>query len=348
MDEMILKLFISSFLFSVMLHLSVIFLAKKYQLFIDSEMDKKPQKMHTLPTPRAGGIGIFTPFFWGLVLFYLYHPQPLLLGLFVGGSIIFMSGIIEDFNASLNPKTRLILQCLGAGFFVFLSESYLSNLGFGIELPAHIGIPFSIFAIVGMVNALNIIDGFNGLASGITLLALVCLYFLLPHSLIESCLIIILIASVLGFFIFNFPWGKIFLGDGGAYFLGFVLAGLLIHITQTPLNGETTPNISPWFGIALLIYPFWEVIFSIYRRRFIRHLSPVQPDKLHLHTILYKRFLKHNAKTSLFIVLSVSPFMILSTFVSSNDLFLLLISLAFILIYGVIYSRSTLFARKKR
>lgn len=331
------NMFLIAFSLSLFLNLAVIFITKKFQLFIDENTSNKPQRFHTLPIPRAGGIGIFIPFFFCLLFLSFKSQDPLLQGLLWGGSIVFLSGIIEDFNASLSPKLRLFLQCLGGGVFVFLSGEYLNDLGFGITLPAYLGIPFSLFAIVGIINAINIIDGFNGLASGIALMALICMAFLLPISLSLS-IICILIGSILGFWLFNFPWGKIFLGDGGAYFLGFVLASMLINLTQDSLGGGTRET-SPWFGIALLIYPFWEVIFSIYRKKFLRGISPMEPDKLHLHMLIYKRMTKNNAKTTFFIFLCTFPFMIFSAFFAHQTWILCLLSASFIGGYLYLYRK---------
>lgn len=317
----------------------MIILSQKYQYFIDCEKSDKPQRFHTLPTPRAGGIGIFTAFICTLAIL-LYQSvdseeTKLYLGFLLGGSLIFLSGIAEDFHSSLSPKVRLILQCLGGGSFIVLSGLYLQDLGFEISLPSYIGIPFTLFAIVGIINAINIIDGFNGLAGGIVLLALICIFSLLPYN---NPLILSLIGAVIGFLFLNFPKGKIFLGDGGAYFLGFVLASLLITITQnSSLLAVKEEGISPWFGIALLIYPFWEVIFSIYRKKFIRKISPMQPDGAHLHMLLYKRKFRSNPKTSIALLAFSFPFMLNATYFHANSGILVAQSLVFIFFYTIIY-----------
>lgn len=428
---------------SFILNLIIILVARRLDWFIDSL--QKPQKFHSNPTPRAGGIGIFLPFLCLNSWLYLQNPSPLILGLLCGGGIVFLSGIVEDFNASLSPKFRLFLQCLGSGIFIALSGIYLKDLGFGIHLPSYLGIPFTLFALVGMINALNIIDGFNGLASGIALIALILIISLgLPSPL--SLSILILIASILGFWLLNFPFGKIFLGDGGAYFLGFILASLLVGITQNPIGGggsrslavvwdrnthlpllgsdllhlsqkQTNPlssdarqcpststplsealqnsickpshfssasydqytlyasssipsqrakcpssslsslysllspplsqaPISPWFGLALLIYPFWEVLFSIYRKKFIRHISPMQPDEFHIHMLIHRYITHHNAKTSLLILSLVSPFMILARILYAQSLALVLLIMIFILGYLLFYRRLSRFVGK--
>ncbi|RDU72252.1 undecaprenyl/decaprenyl-phosphate alpha-N-acetylglucosaminyl 1-phosphate transferase [Helicobacter brantae] len=305
-------------------------LSKKFGLFIDTATSDKPQRFHTLPTPRAGGIGIFAPFLF-TSLSLLHTQSNFIYGALVGGSLVFLSGLVEDFNASLSPKVRLVLQCLGGGAFIYLSDLYLQNLGFGITLPSYIAIPFTLFAIVGIINAINIIDGFNGLAGGVALIALGVLTYLSEGG-VESIVFLALLGGVLGFLALNFPKGKIFLGDGGAYFLGFILSISLINLTQAPSS-----HISPWFGIALLIYPFWEVIFSIYRRK--RHKIPAMlPDSNHLHQLIFHKT-QSNPKTTLIILAFIAPFMLYALYFCNDEKALLLGSGIFIILYLLIYQR---------
>lgn len=317
---------------SFILNLFIIWASRRFNLFVDTASSDKPQRFHTLPTPRAGGIGIFAPFLF-TSLSLLHTDSKFLYGLVFGGSLVFLSGLIEDFNASLSPKVRLLLQCLGGGIFIYLSDLYLKNLGFGITLPNYIGIPFTLFAIVGIINAINIIDGFNGLAGGIALFALGCIAFLCQQNL-EFVLLLALLGGIVGFLLLNFPKGKIFLGDGGAYFLGFILAVFLVWLTQ-----EQGSKISPWFGIGLLIYPFWEVIFSIYRKKFVRKISPMQPDKFHFHMLIHRRFARSNPKTTLIILSFVLPFMAYATYFCQDERALLLGSGIFICMYLLLYKR---------
>ena len=244
---------------------------------------------------------------------------------------MFLSGLVEDFNASLSPKVRLVLQCLGGGAFIYLSGLSLQNLGFGITLPSYIAVPFTLFAIVGIINAINIIDGFNGLAGGVALIALGVLAYLSEGG-IESIMLLALLGGVLGFLALNFPKGKIFLGDGGAYFLGFILSITLINLTQSQDS-----QINPWFGIALLVYPFWEVIFSIYRRK--KHKIPAMlPDSNHLHQLIFQRT-QSNPKTTLIILSFISPFMLYALYFCNDEKALLLGSGIFITLYLLIYQR---------
>jgi UDP-GlcNAc:undecaprenyl-phosphate/decaprenyl-phosphate GlcNAc-1-phosphate transferase len=96
------------------------------------------------------------------------------------------------------------------------------------------------------------------------------------------------IAATLGFFVLNFPGGRMFLGDSGAYLLGTVIAFLLTILVYR------NPQVSPMFAAVLLVYPVWETLFSMYRKKILRGSSPMQPDGLHLHMLLYKRLVRTN------------------------------------------------------
>ena len=285
------SLFIYAFLISLSTLLLVIFLTHKYQLFIDNADNIKPQNFHINSTPRAGGIGILM----GLLLIILL---PLGFKFLLSIFLAFISGIFEDFHNSLSPKLRLFFQFLAALSAVFLTDTVVTYLGLGITMPYWMGMLFSIFAIVGMMNAINIIDGFNGLASGIILLILIsfALVGYQQQDVNILSIIYITIGTTFGFWILNFPKGKIFLGDGGAYLLGFIIAIIGIYLAS---NYE---DVSPWYIIAIFIYPVWEVIFSILRKLYIG-LSPFSPDAYHFHMLVYRQITKNNPLTSFFILL---------------------------------------------
>ena len=164
------------------------------------------------------------------------------------------------------------------------------------------------------MNAINIIDGFNGLASGIILLIL--LSFAITSYTHGNMTILYIILTTLGttvaFLILNFPRGKIFLGDGGAYLLGFIVSIIGIFLASK------YESVSPWYILAIFIYPVWEVLFSIGRKLFIG-LSPMQPDSKHLHMLVYRQITHNNSLTALFIVLSTLPFMTLSTIFQNSQ-----------------------------
>ena len=160
-------------------------------------------------------------------------------------------------------------------------DSLLSNY-------AIISLLFTLIVVGGLVNAINIIDGFNGLMIGYSIFVLLAIAFvanILGDGLVLQ-LSLLLVSSLFGLFVFNFPLGKIFIGDGGAYFIGFMMAiiGLMLGIRNE--------EVSHWFILLLFIYPLYETVFSIYRKKIVRGTSPSQPDGYHLHMLIYKRLVK--------------------------------------------------------
>jgi UDP-N-acetylmuramyl pentapeptide phosphotransferase/UDP-N-acetylglucosamine-1-phosphate transferase len=146
----------------------------------------------------------------------------------------------------------------------------------------------TVLAVAALANAVNIIDGFNGLASMVAFMMLASLAYVAfqvgePVVLSASLL---MMGAIMGFFIWNFPAGLIFLGDGGAYFIGFMLGELAILLVMRHRE------VSAWYPVLLFMYPIFETCFSIYRKKFIRGISPGIPDGVHLHMLVYKRLMR--------------------------------------------------------
>ena len=313
------------FLLSIFTLIVIIYFSHKHTLFIDDAEQDKPQNYHQDPTPRAGGLGIFS----GLILLIL---SPLGFKFLLPVTLAFFSGIFEDFHNSLSPRRRLSLQIVAALSAIWLTDSVVTYLGLGISMPYWMGTIFSTFAIVGMMNAINIIDGFNGLASGIILLILLSfgITSYTENNMDILTIVLVTAGSTLAFFVLNFPKGKIFLGDGGAYMLGFIVALIGIFLAAK------YESVSPWYILAIFIYPVWEVLFSIMRKLYIG-LSPMQPDTYHFHMLVYRQITQSNPLTSLFIIASTLPFMILSTIYPNKSITNITIALCFILYYLVLY-----------
>ena len=319
------SIFLYAFFISLFTLILVIFLSHKHNLFIDDASHNKPQNYHLDSTPRAGGLGILA----GLLLLIL---SPLGLKFLFPVALAFISGIFEDFHHSLSPRRRLSLQILAALSAIWITDSVVTYLGLGISMPYWMGIFFSTFAIVGMMNAVNIIDGFNGLASGVILLIL--LSFAITSHQHENMdifyIALITAGATFAFFLLNFPKGKIFLGDGGAYMLGFIVAIIGIFLASK------YESVSPWYVLAIFIYPVWEVIFSIIRK-LTMGVSPMQPDTNHFHMLIYRQITHSNPLTALFIVASLLPFMTLSTIFSNKSITNIAIACCFILYYSILY-----------
>jgi len=255
--------------------------------------DAGPQKFHAQPTPRIGGLAIAL----GLVAAYLYslissHDVNVITQfgyLLLAAIPAFAGGLVEDLTKRVSVAKRLILSMISAGIGVWLLSAVVTHLGFApldwlLQWPV-VAVVFTLFAVGGVVNAVNIIDGFNGIVSGFAgfmLLAIAFVSFLLGDIFLLNASLAML-GALLGFLFWNYPHGKIFLGDGGSYLIGFWLAELAVLIVARH------PEVSPWFAALLLIHPVCETLFSIYRRKFLHGKSPWHPDGLHLHTLIFRR-----------------------------------------------------------
>jgi UDP-N-acetylmuramyl pentapeptide phosphotransferase/UDP-N-acetylglucosamine-1-phosphate transferase len=251
-----------------------------------------PQKIHVVPVPRIGGLAIFAGVVTAAV-FMLYSLPAAQggLGLLLLGCALpaFLAGLVHDFSDSLTPRGRLVATAVSA-----LLAYYV--LGAGItrtDLPVFDQIVsvaagslfLTVLAVAGIAHAVNIIDGLNGLASmcvAIMLTAVAYVAFEVGDPLIMT-LALAGIGAILGFFLWNYPAGMIFLGDGGAYFLGFYVAELSILLLVR--NEE----VSPLFPLLVCIYPVFETLFSVYRRKVLRARPPHLPDGIHLHSLVYRR-----------------------------------------------------------
>ncbi len=294
-----------------------------------------PQKFHQKPTPRGGGIAIFFSFLWAS-LYYLRIETFALTSFFV-----WITGLFEDINQKTSPHIRLIAQIISAIIAIIMVKALVINTGY-FKLPLFIAVPFTIFCIVGVTNAFNIIDGFNGLASGTAIFSLLTMamvsYKVRDYLMLYT--IIFFVAAILGYFIWNFPKGKIFLGDNGAYLLGFLIAVFSIMLVHRNVQ------VSPWFPLTVVIYPVWEVVFSIYRRK-KKKFPPVKSDKLHLHSLIYKRITRNNPLTSVFLWILNLPFWAAALLFYKNTYILTIVCIIFILTYTYIYKNIIKFKTPK-
>jgi UDP-N-acetylmuramyl pentapeptide phosphotransferase/UDP-N-acetylglucosamine-1-phosphate transferase len=258
-------------------------------LSMDSE--EGVQKFHTSPTPRVGGVAIAV----GVVSGYLLtNPasQTLLGPLILAGIPAFAFGLLEDMTKRVSVRTRL-LATMGCGVLGWAITGYSIT---GANMPGldwllgftAFSVLFTAFAVGGVANAINIVDGFNGLAAGAVIIILtafgVMTTSLGDHDLARVCLI--LAGAVAGFLLVNWPLGKIFLGDGGAYFVGFALAWLAVLI----LARHT--EVSAWAPMLVCGYPIMEVGFSFVRKAKRDGHHPGQPDRVHLHMLVKRRLVR--------------------------------------------------------
>ena len=250
-----------------------------------------PQKFHFHPTPRIGGIPVVIG---SIVAVLLLRDDSVTAYEFAGVSLLcsafaFAGGMAEDFTKRVGVRFRLLLTFVSATLGFFFLDARIDGLAVpGLDWALHftlVAFVFTVFAVGGFAQAMNIVDGFNGLAGVVSLIFLGAIAYVAGQVGDQELMwgSLVLGASILGFLLFNYPRGLIFLGDGGAYLIGFLIAEFAVLLVHR--NTE----VSPWFALALLSYPIVETLFSIYRKRVLRNQSAGQPDGLHLHMLIHKR-----------------------------------------------------------
>jgi UDP-N-acetylmuramyl pentapeptide phosphotransferase/UDP-N-acetylglucosamine-1-phosphate transferase len=304
------------------------------------------QNFHQNPTARLGGVVIFMG--WSFGLWLLQESSNFLLILLLTSLPVFTVGLIEDVTAKVPPMVRLISAFISITLAYLLLDIGLFSLG--IELVDYllsyylvVSLLLTLVVVGGAVNSLNIIDGFNGLMSGYSILASLAIAYV-SHSLGDDMVVqlsLILTVSIFGFFVFNFPFGKIFMGDGGAYFIGFILA--IIGLMLVSRHKE----LSNWFVLLIFIYPMYELLYSIYRRKIIHKTDASQPDTDHLHSLIYRKLIscdrfKHdkvicNSMTSPFLWLLSLVGIVPAVIWYDNQTVLIISAFVFMFIYTIIY-----------
>lgn len=253
-----------------------------------------PQKLHATPVPRVGGIGIVSGVAAGTAFMFLRDIQlgPLAPLLLLCAIPAFASGLTEDLTKTQSPRRRLFFTAVSATLAVLLIEGAIDRtdipgLDWLVGFPIAAGV-VTVFVVTGVANSLNIIDGLNGLASMCAVLMLVSIGYVAFQVGDWQVMYMAVIGAgaVLGFFVWNYPSGMIFLGDGGAYFVGFYVAELAILLLHR------NPQVSPMFPLLVCIYPVFETVFSIYRRVVLRSQPAGAPDGIHLHSLIYRRFMR--------------------------------------------------------
>ena len=280
---------------SVAVNLVIIYFSHKLELGMDYT-DSEQHKIHKKNVPRLGGIGIYAPF---IITFLFFREnkvvdQPFMLF----ATFPFIIGLIEDVYRNTSANFRFTMLAFVSFLTMFLVNENVIVSDIGFKLPFYFAMAFTVFAFTGITNSINIIDGLNGLSSGISLTAIFFMALLSYQNQYPNAFnsLFLLGSSILGFFIINFFTGKIFLGDSGAYFIGFVLS-----MSSALLANRG--SVSPWFFTVLLAYPIFDTLFSIYRRRVLKGEKSFSADAMHMHTLLYKRVFRDQFRSTVFILL---------------------------------------------
>lgn len=258
------------------------------------------RKIHQLPIPSLGGLGIFAGLLISCMVFIPFQSAPEIQYFFAAAIVIFFLGIKDDILI-ISPIKKFIGQVLAAFLIIYFGGLQITNMQgvLGIyELPEMFSLLLSYFTILVIINSFNLIDGIDGLAACLGILATITfgIFFIQTNQLAYAILAFATAGSILAFLIFNFYPAKIFMGDTGSLLIGLVSAALVIKflsVSNTVLS--PIPAISaPAIAFSILMIPLMDTL-RVFAIRIINRRSPFSPDRNHLHHILLDRGMSHPA-----------------------------------------------------
>jgi UDP-GlcNAc:undecaprenyl-phosphate GlcNAc-1-phosphate transferase len=244
------------------------------------------QSVHDLPTPRIGGVAVL----FGLIaaLAFLRPDTAILLALVLVSSLpVFMAGLFEDVGLGASPRARLLMAGVSSAIMILFTGATIQSGGIAwldwILSFGPLAVVFTVFATAGVAHAFNIVDGLNGLSKAITMSVTIA-YGAIAFSIGDNQLAelsVSVVIVVLGVFFVNFPFGKVFLGDAGAYVLGHITAWIAVLLMARH------PEISPWAVLLAAFWPVMETVVAIWRR-WHRALPADEADRMHFHHIVMR------------------------------------------------------------
>ena len=333
----------------------IAFIISKYSnkigngILLDQDFEK-PQAFHKELIPRSGGLACII----SLTIFFILYNflfNIFLFNYFVLSILLFSIGFLEDIKFKISPKYRLGLMIIVLSFFILFSSITIQSidLKFLNTLMNYkaFSIAFTLLCLLFIINGANLIDGFNGLLAIHLLLINFILFFINLNNGNENLTVALTaqIVVLVTFLLFNFPKAKMFLGDSGSYLFGSLVA---LNIINT---NNLNPQISSFFFCILLFYLFFEVFFSFFRKLYLRK-SPLKPDNLHLHMLLYnfldrsKKFKDSNYLSSLIINVIYISLVLPVIFLNNNALICKYWFFLLLVIYMVFYYLLYSFAKK--
>ncbi len=247
------------------------------------------QSAHHMPTPRVGGIALMLGLL-GAATHATGEVAHLLILLLVSCIPVFGAGLMEDINLGASPRARLFAAATSSALMIALTGKHISTVGVpGADALVGlwpVGVLFTVFATSGVSHGFNLIDGLNGLSMGIGIIAMIALGVIALNlgDTVVATLAAAMAFSIVGVFVVNYPFGRLFLGDGGAYTMGHLIAWIAVLLMAR------NPQVSPW---AVLMASFWPVMdtgAAILRRR-INKTPASAPDRMHFHHIVMRLIL---------------------------------------------------------
>lgn len=324
------------------------------RLGVTADRPQGVQRVHRHWAPRLGGLPILLTLLAGTVVWTDMPDRHLAVLLLVCALPAFLAGVIEDLWRQVGPRMRLMATFVAAWLAFFLIDGRLTHVdlpGFDFLLQNTLfAFVFTAFAVGGVAHSINIIDGFNGLSAFYCVICFAAFFIvgtIVGDGLVQG-LSLLFCAALLGFLVWNFPFGRVFLGDGGAYLLGFGLGELSVLLVSR------NPEVSPWFCFLLLAYPIWDTLYSSYRREVKRRVAWTCADAMHLHHLIYRRLVRPfrscrrertddrvipNSMTSLYVWALGLMCAVPAVLFWNSTPALAAFSVAFIVSYGLLYRR---------
>ncbi|HHY74215.1 MAG TPA: undecaprenyl/decaprenyl-phosphate alpha-N-acetylglucosaminyl 1-phosphate transferase [Bacillus bacterium] len=302
-------------------------LVKKLAIYIGAVDKPNHRKVHQKIMPRLGGLAIYISMLIGFAIAKPVDDDIAMWPIILGATIIVITGIFDD-RFEISPKVKLFGQILAAGVVIYAGVQVSSiNLPFDVSINlGYFSIPFTLLWIVGITNAINLIDGLDGLAAGVSSIVLITIsaMAMFMGDAFAATLGLILLGSTLGFLIYNFHPAKIFMGDTGALLLGFMISVISI------LGFKSIAVYSLILPIIILGVPISDTLFAIIRR--IVNKKPLSaPDKSHLHHCLLRLGFSHR-KTVLIIYAMSAFFGIAAVMLSHSTLWVATLIIAVVLL----------------
>jgi len=303
------------------------------------------RKIHHIPIPRLGGVGIWLSCVLTMslliVVFWRYPHGNALSGMVAGGTILFIVGMIDDIRG-LAPKIKLFFQILAAFVAYILGVQIIAvHIPFSTNVLylGILSIPLTVIWIVAISNAVNFIDGVDGLAGGVTAISALTLGVVAYYTdqPIAALVAAVLAGTMLGFLAFNFHPAKIFMGDSGSLFAGFLLASIgVTGVLKTVAATILLP-------ILILSVPLLDITYAVFRR-ILKGKSPFIADGEHIHHKLLKAGISQNRTIIIFYLICIASGTIATSLVHATRTYLLLliVLLTIMLIISKIASKSKL------
>lgn len=308
------------------------------------------RKIHSISTPSLGGIGIFIGILFALLISVSFSDLASQ-KFFLGGTIlIFLLGVRDDLS-SLMAQHKLVVQIFAASLVVFFGDVKIEGFNglFGVEsFPWFFDEIFSVFVIVVMTNAFNLIDGIDGLAGCVALIVSTFLGWAAYQSgqAIEAALAFSIAGASLGFLMHNWYPSKIFMGDTGSMVFGFMLTALMIKFLTTPAPPSIV--VAPVAtSLALFVLPVYDTLRVMFIR-FFTGKHPLAPDRNHIHHVLLKLGLNHAQSTSCLSIYNVAIISFAVLFQAIGELWIMLIMSIITITIGALLDRKVIRREAKR